>query len=154
MKCQYVYSIISHHNLNLMGTWWDHIGNFKNPNTIHPPTGKNKLDLLLSYLLPSVIGCQEFMFLIVFVTHFWVWGGWRDFIFFLVIPNVFPSNSQGIPIKFSKCSPNPQCVPQDVPNSTTFLSHMFSPKLNFHIFQTTINPLYNHALGDHFFFFL
>jgi hypothetical protein len=73
------------------------------------------------------------------------------FILFFVIPNVFPSNSQGIPIKFSKCSPNPQCVPQDVPNSTTFLFHMFSPKLNLRIFQTTINPLYNHTLGDHFF---
>jgi len=37
--------------------------------------------------------------------------------FFLFVPNLFPSSSQ--------------CVPQDVLNSITLLSHMFCPKLNF-----------------------
>jgi hypothetical protein len=40
-------------------------------------------------------------------------------LFFFWVPNVFPSSSQ--------------CVPQDVLNSITLLSHMFCPKLNFHI---------------------
>jgi hypothetical protein len=36
---------------------------------------------------------------------------------------IFHSNSQKVPPSF-------HCVPQDVPNNTTFLSHMFCPKLN------------------------
>jgi len=41
---------------------------------------------------------------------------------------------QCVPIKFSKGSSNLQCVPQDVPNSTTLLSDMLCLKLScFHL---------------------
>jgi hypothetical protein len=40
---------------------------------------------------------------------------------FVDVPHVFPSS--------------PQHVPQDVPTSATRLSHMFWPKLNFHVYK-------------------
>jgi hypothetical protein len=51
---------------------------------------------------------------------------------------IFHSNSQKVPPSF-------HCVPQDVPNNTTFLSHMFCPKLNTKIkkMQPTIKSTNN-----------
>jgi hypothetical protein len=46
------------------------------------------------------------------------------------VPTVFPSSLQGVPSKFPNSS-------QYVSNSTTLLTHMLWPKLNFHKYNTT-----------------
>jgi hypothetical protein len=45
------------------------------------------------------------------------------------VPFVFQPSSDHVPIVFTICSPNFQCVPQDVPNSTTFYRRTFKPKI-------------------------
>jgi hypothetical protein len=47
-------------------------------------------------------------------------GGERDFLFFSLVPNVFPWGSHQVP----------KYVSQDVPNSTSVLSHIVCPKLS------------------------
>jgi hypothetical protein len=39
-------------------------------------------------------------------------GRWRIFIFFPFVPNMFPSSSQWVLIRFPICSLSSQCVPQ------------------------------------------
>ncbi len=46
-----------------------------------------------------------------------------------LVLNLFTSRFQCVPSVFTICSPNFQCVPQDVPNSTTFYPRTFKPKI-------------------------
>jgi len=48
---------------------------------------------------------------------------------------LFPSNSQCVPMGFSKSSSIFQVVPQDVPNSTSVLSLMVCRKFNSHAYR-------------------
>ncbi len=55
-------------------------------------------------------------------------GSGRGICFAQFVPTVFPSSLQGVPSKFPNSS-------QYVSNSTTLLSHMLWPKLNFHNYR-------------------
>ncbi len=47
-----------------------------------------------------------------FSFKFWVVGGWGDLFHLSFVPNMFPSSSQWISIRFPRCSLGSQCVPQ------------------------------------------
>ncbi len=60
------------------------------------------------------------------------------FLFGLWVEGFLSSILHCVPIVFQLSSPSFHCVPSNVANSTTFLSCMFCPKVNFHT-HTYIN---------------
>ncbi len=70
----------------------------------------------------------------------WGWGG-RDFF-------CFSPCSQCVSNMFSSCSPRSRVVPQDVPNSTSILSHIVCPKFNSHVYE-----LKSYVVGEYICFY-
>jgi hypothetical protein len=78
---------------------------------------------------------------------FWGGVGWGKL--FFCFSSFFPMCSQHFLIKFSKGSQSvPKWVPQDVPNSTSILSHTVCPEFNSHVYKLKM-----YAEGEHICFY-